>query len=73
VSIGLAGRTGLVHAQLFSSTGSVIAILDGKLLVGEATGHLGGWGTIALRSRSKAGLTCVGNSAIPMRSAIRAS
>jgi hypothetical protein len=38
----------------------VIAILDGELLVGEATGHLAGWGTIALRSRSRAALTCVG-------------
>jgi hypothetical protein len=59
-SLGLAGWTGLADAQLFSSTGPVIAILDGNLLVGEATGHLGGWGTIALRSRSKAGPTCVG-------------
>lgn len=60
LSIGLAGWAGLAHAQLFSSTGPVIAILDGNLLVGEATGHLGGWGTIALRSRSKAALTCAG-------------
>jgi hypothetical protein len=55
-----AGWTALAGAQLFSSTGPVIAILDGNLLVGEATGHLGGWGTIALHSRSIAGLTCVG-------------
>jgi hypothetical protein len=55
-----AGWTGLAHAPLFSATGPVIAILDGKLLVGEATGHLGGWGTIALHSPSIAGLTCVG-------------
>jgi hypothetical protein len=60
VFIGLAGWTGLTEAQLFSSKGPVIAILNGDLLVGEATGHLGGWGTIALRSRSKAELTCVG-------------
>jgi hypothetical protein len=60
VSIGLAGWTGPAGAQLFSSTGPVIAILDGELLVGEATGHLGGWGTIALHSRAKAGRTCVG-------------
>jgi len=58
--IALAGWTGLADAQLFSSTGPVIAILDGKLLVGEATGHLGGWGTIALHSRSKPERTCVG-------------
>jgi hypothetical protein len=29
-------------------------------LVGEVTAHLAGWGTIALRSLSNAGLTCVG-------------
>jgi hypothetical protein len=60
LSIGLAGWSGPAGAQLFSSTGPVIAILDGELLVGEATGHLGGWGTIALRSRAKAARTCVG-------------
>lgn len=60
LSIGLAAWTGPAGAQLFSSTGPVIAILDGELLVGEATGHLGGWGTIALRSRAKAGRTCAG-------------
>jgi hypothetical protein len=56
----LAGWAGLARAQLFSSTGPVIAILDGELLVGEATGHLGGWGTIALGSNSKPGFTCTG-------------
>jgi hypothetical protein len=60
LSIGLAGWTEPAGAQLFSSTGPVIAILDGELLVGEATGHLGGWGTIALRSRSKAERICTG-------------
>ena len=59
-SIGFAAWTGVAGAQLLSSTGPVIAILDGELLVGEATGHLGGWGTIALHSRAKAGRTCVG-------------
>ena len=60
VFVGLAGRAGPGDAQLFSSTGPVIAILDGELLLGEATGHLGGWGTIALHSRTKAARTCVG-------------
>ena len=60
VFVGLLGWTGPADAQLFSSTGPVIAILDGELLVGEATGHLGGWGTIALRSRAKAERTCAG-------------
>jgi hypothetical protein len=58
--IALAGWTGVADAGLFSSTGPVIAILGGELLVGEATGHLGGWGTIAVRSLSNPGLTCVG-------------
>src|ERR1700752_3616655 len=58
--MGPGAWTGEAGAQLFSSTGPVIAILDGELLVGEATGHLGGWGTIALRSRAKAARTCVG-------------
>lgn len=58
--IGLSLFAGAANAQLFTSTGPVIAILNDNLLVGEATGHLGGWGTIALRSGAKAGLTCVG-------------
>jgi len=58
--IGLAGWTSLAGAQLFSSTGPVIAIFDGRLLVGEATGHLAGWGTIVLHSAADAALTCVG-------------
>jgi hypothetical protein len=60
LSLGVAAWTGPAGAQLFTSTGPVIAIRDGELLVGEATGDLGGWGTIALRSRAKAGRTCVG-------------
>jgi hypothetical protein len=60
LAIGMSGWTGSAGAQLFSSTGPVIAILGGKLLVGEATGHLGGWGTLTLHSRSSAGPTCVG-------------
>lgn len=60
--IALAGWTwtGAADAGPFSVTAPVIAILDGKLLVGEVIGHLAGWGTIALHSRSKAGLTCAG-------------
>src|SRR5688500_4441321 len=60
MSVSLAGWTGSAAAQLLSSTGPVIAILDGELLLGEATGHLGGWGTIALRAPSKDGRTCAG-------------
>lgn len=58
--IALAGWTGAANAGLLSSTGPVIAILGGELLVGEVTAHLAGWGTIALRSRSNPALTCVG-------------
>ena len=57
--IALGAWAGHARAQ-FSSTSPVIAILDGELLLGEATGHLGGWGTIALRAPSKSGLTCAG-------------
>ena len=58
--IALAGWTGGADAGPLSSTGPVIAILDGELLVGEVTAHLAGWGTIALRSRSNPALTCAG-------------
>jgi hypothetical protein len=58
--LGLAGWPSVARAQLFSSTGPVIAIFAGSLLVGEATGHLGGWGTLAVRSPSKPEFTCVG-------------
>ena len=59
-SLGLAGWTGAAGAQMFSSTGKVIAILDGELLVGEATGHLGGSGTITLHSGAAGARTCDG-------------
>jgi hypothetical protein len=58
--IAFAGWAGVADAGLLSSTGPVIAVLDGELLVGEATAHLAGWGTIALRSLSNPGLTCAG-------------
>lgn len=58
--VALAGWTGGADAGPLSSTAPVIAILGSELLVGEATAHLAGWGTIALRSRSNAALTCVG-------------
>ena len=58
--IACAGWAGVADAGPLSSTGPVIAIVDGELLVGEVTAHLAGWGTIALRSPSNPGLTCVG-------------
>jgi hypothetical protein len=60
LGIALGGWAGLADAGPFSSTGPVIAILEGELLVGEVTAHLAGWGTIALGSRSNPGLTCAG-------------
>jgi hypothetical protein len=59
-SLGLTGWAEPASAQMFSSTLPVIAILGGELLVGEATGHLGGWGTLKLRSHGKALRTCAG-------------
>lgn len=58
--IALAAWIGGAGAGPLSSTGPVIAILGGELLVGEVTAHLAGWGTIALRSRSNPALTCAG-------------
>jgi hypothetical protein len=58
--IASAGWPGVADAGLLSSTGPVIAVVNGELLVGEVTAHLAGWGTIALRSPSNPGLTCVG-------------
>ena len=58
--IALAGWADVAHAGPFSATAPVIAIFDGELLVGEVTAHLAGWGTIALHSPSKAGLSCAG-------------
>jgi hypothetical protein len=58
--IGLAGPVAPASAGLLSSTGAVIAILDGELFVGTAEGHLDGAGTIAIRSQKSAALTCSG-------------
>src|SRR5688572_14090171 len=60
IGIALAGWAGGAVAERLSSTGPVIAIVGGELLVGEVTAHLAGWGTIALRSRANPALTCVG-------------
>ena len=47
-------------AGLLSATGSVIAILDGALFVGEAEGHLSGAGTLLIHSQKDPALTCIG-------------
>lgn len=59
-SIGLAGWTNLAVADLFSAKGPVIAILAGDLFLGEAEGHLGGAGTLAIRSQQNAAVSCHG-------------
>ncbi len=58
--LALGGWADVADAGLLSSTGPVIAVLDGELLVGEVIAHFAGWGTIAVRSPSNPGLTCVG-------------
>jgi hypothetical protein len=57
---GFAGWASQVGAGLFSSTGPVIAILDGELFQGEAIGKLDGSGTIRIQSRTKPDVTCRG-------------
>jgi hypothetical protein len=47
-------------AGFLSSTGQVIAILDGVLFQGEAKGKLDGSGTIRIQSRTKPDVTCLG-------------
>lgn len=59
-AIGLSA-TAAAGAGLFSATGAVIAILGGELFVGEAEGHLGGAGTLAIHSQKDPGLACVGD------------
>jgi len=59
-SLGLAGWATPADAELLSATGKVIAILAGDLFVGEATGHLSGAGTLAIRSQRDPALTCRG-------------
>lgn len=45
---------------MLSATGRVIAILADDLFVGEAEGHLGGAGTLAIHSQKDPGITCLG-------------
>jgi len=58
--VGLAGWTNLANADLFSSTGPVIAILEGNLFHGEAEGHLDGSGTVWIQSSAMPELGCRG-------------
>jgi hypothetical protein len=58
--IGLAGPTAPATAGLLSSTGAVIAILNGELFTGTAEGNLNGAGSLAIRSQKTPALTCSG-------------
>jgi hypothetical protein len=60
MAIGLAAAPA-ANAGLFSATGAVIAILGGELFVGEAEGHLGGAGTLTIRSQKQPDLSCSGD------------
>lgn len=57
---GLAGWASPANAQLFSTTGPVIAMLAGDLFLGEAEGKLGESGTIKLQSRANPDVSCHG-------------
>jgi hypothetical protein len=62
LSVGLAGvASPAVAGGLFSATGAVIAIVADELYVGEAEGHLGGAGTLAIHSQKNPALTCIGD------------
>jgi len=58
--LGLAGPATPAGAGLLSAKGPVIAILAGELFLGEAEGHLGGAGTLAIRSQKRPAVTCTG-------------
>jgi hypothetical protein len=58
--LGLACPATPADAGLFSAKGPVIAILAGELYVGEAEGHLGGAGTLAIHSQKDPAVTCTG-------------
>jgi hypothetical protein len=58
--IGLASSATALGGELFSATGTVIAIVGGDLFVGEAEGHLSGAGTLNIHSQKDPALTCLG-------------
>jgi len=55
--IALASPATPALAGLLSATGAVIAILNGELFVGEAEGHIGGEGTLAIHSQKNPALS----------------
>lgn len=54
------GWTTPAAAELFSSTGPVIAIFADKLFQGEAVGNLDGSGTIKIQSSTRPDVSCSG-------------
>jgi hypothetical protein len=59
-SIGLAGWTNLVAADLSSAKRPVIAILVDELFLGEAEGNLSGAGTLVIQSQTNSAVSCMG-------------
>ena len=60
VACALAVPAGPAFAGFLSSTGPVIAMLGSELFVGEAEGFLDGSGTLAMRSKANAAVSCSG-------------
>jgi len=56
----LAGSAGAPQAGLLSRTGDVIAIMGGELFLGQAEGHFGGAGTLAIHAQQNPAITCTG-------------
>jgi hypothetical protein len=62
LSVTLAGFAPAASAGgLFSATGAIIAIAGDEIYVGEAEGHIGGSGTVSIRSQKNPALTCTGD------------
>lgn len=60
VAAALAGWPHPAGANIFSSTGPVIAIVAGELFLGEAEGSIGGTGTVWIQSRARPEISCHG-------------
>lgn len=58
--LALASSVGAPRAGLLSRTGDVIAIMAEELFVGQAEGHFGGAGTLAIHAQQNPALTCTG-------------
>jgi hypothetical protein len=58
--VALASSAGAPRAGFLSRTGDVIAIMGGELFVGQAEGHYGGAGTLAIHAQQDPAVTCTG-------------